>query len=69
MESQQCEIQEDVMCTVDSIFGCNIGDEEGDDNTANSISNSINVDNIETESTGNISGIVRACDTNLSHQN
>ena len=29
----------------------------------------INVDNIETERTGNISGIIRACDTNLSHQN
>ena len=57
------------MCWVDSIFSCNVGDEEGDNNTANSVSNSISIDNIETESTGNISGIVRACDTNLWRQN
>ena len=69
MDSQQCKIQEDVMCRMDSIFGCNVGDEEGDNNTANFISNSINVHNIETESNGNISGIVKACDTSLSHQN
>ena len=42
---------------------------KGDDNIANTISSSINVDNIETEGTGTISSIVRAYDTDVSQQN
>ena len=56
-------------CRVDSIYSCNIGDEGDNDDTANTVSSSINIDNIETEGTGTISGIVTACDTNVSHQN
>ena len=47
------------MCSVDS---CIVGD-QGDDDTANTVISSINVDNIETEGTGSVSNIVRACDT------
>ena len=57
------------MCRVDSICFCNVGDEGDDDNTANTVSSSINVDNIETEGTGTVSSIVRTCDTDVSHQN
>lgn len=32
------------MCRVDSFFGCNAGDEEEDDNTANAVSSSIKMD-------------------------
>ena len=45
---------------------CNIGDEGDNDDTANTISSSIN---IETEGTGNVSSIVSACNTDASHQN
>ena len=45
-----------------SICGCNVGDEGDDDDTANTTSSSINMDNMETE------GIL-ACDTDVSHQN
>ena len=69
MDSQQCKIQEDAICRVDSICICNVGDKGDDDDTANTISSSINVDNIETESTGTVSSIVRACDIDVSHQN
>ena len=37
------------MYTVGSIWGCNVGDEGGNQDTANTISNSVNMDNIETE--------------------
>ena len=57
------------MCRVDFICGCNIVDKGDNDNTANTISSSINVDSIETEGTGTISSIVTACDTHVSHQN
>ena len=66
MDSQQCKIQEDATCRVDSICVCNVGDKGDDDDKANTVSSSINVDNIETESTGSI---VRACDPDVSHQN
>ena len=59
-------IQEDITCWVDFICGSCKGD---DDNIASTISTSINVDNIETEDTGTIRSIVRACDTNVSQQN
>ena len=59
-------IQEDTTCWVDFICGSCKGD---DDNIASTISTSINVDNIETEDTGTISSIVRACDTDVSQQN
>ena len=69
MDSQQCGIQEDTTCRVDSTCGCNIGDEgDDDDDTANTTSSSINVDNIEIEGTGTVSSIVRTCDTDVSHQ-
>ena len=63
--SRQCGVQEDTVCTVDSICSCNIGDEGDNDDTANTISSSIN---IETEGTGNVSSIVSACNTDASHQ-
>ena len=44
MDSQQPGIQEDSMCRVDSICGCNIGDEGDNDDTANTVSSSTNVD-------------------------
>ena len=70
MDSQQCRIQEDSTCIVGSICGCNISDEGDDYDTANTISSSINVDNIESEGTGTVSSNVRACDTDgMSHQN
>ena len=66
MDLQQCGIQEDAMCRVDSICGCNVGDKGDNDNTVN---RSTDVDNIETEGTGTVSSIVRACNTDISHQN
>ena len=69
MDSQQHEFQEDAMCRVDSICGCNIGDEGDYDVTANTFSSSINMGNIEAEGTGTVSGILRNCDTDFSHQN
>ena len=68
-DSRLCGIQEDTACTVDSISSCNIGDEGDNDDTENTISNSINVNNIETEGTGNVSSIVSACNTDVSYQN
>ena len=66
----QCRIQEDAMCRVDSIGGyCNVGDEGDDDNTANTISSSINMNNIETKDTDTVCSIAIACDTDVSHQN
>ena len=47
-DSQQRKLQEDTMCRVDSICGCNIGDEGNDDNTLKSPSSNINMDNIVT---------------------
>ena len=52
---------------VDSICDCNVGDEGGDDDTANTINTSINVGNIETKDT--LSNVVRASDTDVSHLN
>ena len=49
MNSQQHGIQEHTTCRAGSIFDCNIDDKGNDDDTANTISSSINVDNIETE--------------------
>ena len=69
MDLQQCGIQEDAMRRVDSICGCNVGDKGDNDNTVNTISSNTNMDNIETEGTGTVSSIVRACDTDMSHQN
>ena len=57
------------MCRVDSICSCNVGDEGDNDDTANTVSSSINMDNIATEGTGTISSIVRACNIDVSHQN
>ena len=56
------------MCRVDSMSSCNVGDEGDSDDTANTISSNINMDIIETEGTGIVSSVVRACDTDL-HQN
>ena len=57
------------MCQMKSGFlcGCNIGDKD-DDDTANTISSSTNVNNIETEGTGTVICIVRAYDNHVSHQ-
>ena len=54
---------------MDSICGCNVGDKGSDDDTENTISSSINMDNIETEGTGTVSSIAKTCDTDVSHQN
>ena len=61
------------MCQMKSGFlcDCNIGDKD-DDDIANTISSSTNVNNIETEGTGSVtycSSIVRVCNTDVSHQN
>ena len=69
IDSQQHGFQKVAMCKVDSICSCNIGDEGGYDNTANTFSSSINMGNIEAEGTGTVSSILRVCDTNVSHQN
>ena len=53
-----------------SYFSKNYTDKIGSfNNTANTVSSSINMDNIETESNGTVSSIVRACDTDVSNQN
>ena len=65
MDSQQCGNQEDATCRVDSTCFCNIDDKGDDDCTANTVSSSINMDNIQTEGTGTLSNVVRACDTNV----
>ena len=59
----------ELTCRLDSIYNCNIGDEGDNDNTANTVSSSINMDDIKTKGTGTVSGIVTACDTDASHQN
>ena len=69
MDSHQCRIQEDAISRVDFICDCNNGDEGNVDDTANTVSSSINMGNIETEVTGTVSSIVIACDTDVSHQN
>ena len=71
MYLQQHGIQEEATCRVDSIWGCTIGDKGNDNDTANTstVSSSIKVDTIETEDTGAVSSIVRACDTDVLHQN
>ena len=48
---------------------CNVVDEGDDDDTENTVSSSINVDNIETEGTGTVGRFVRAYDIDMSHQN
>ena len=48
---------------------CNFVDKGDDDDTENTVSSSINMDNIETEGTGTVGSFVRACDTDTSHQN
>ena len=53
---------------MESICHSNVGDEGDDDNTVNNTTSSINVDNIETDGIGTVSSIVRACDTDVSHQ-
>ena len=58
------------LATRDSICGCNSASDEGDDgNTVNTVSSSINVDNIETEGNSTVNSVVRACDTDVLHQN
>ena len=57
------------MCSVDFICCCNIGDEGDNNDTTNIVSSSINVNNIDAESTDTVSSIVRACDTDVSYQN
>ena len=69
MGLQQWEIQENAMCSVDFICSCNIDDEGDNNDTANIVSSSINVNNIDAESTDTVSSIVRACDTDVSYQN
>ena len=54
---------------MDSICSYNVGDKGGNDDTANTVSSSMNVNNFETEGTDTVSCIVRACDTDVSHQN
>ena len=46
----------------------NVGNEEDNDDTSNTINSSINADNIETEGTSTVSIVVRTCDTDVSHQ-
>ena len=48
-----------------SMCSCNVCDEGDDDNKVNTISSCINMDSIETEGTGIISNVVRACDTDV----
>ena len=69
MDSQQCGIQKDATCREDSICCFNISDEGNDDDTANTISSSINIRNLKTEGTGTVSSVVRGYDTDVSHQN
>ena len=57
---------------VDSICSCNFWVRKETikrQQTPSVFSSNINMDNIETESTGTVSGVVRACDTDVSHQN
>ena len=56
-------------CRVDSICCCNVGDEGDNDDTVKAVISNINVANIETEGTGTVSSIVRACDTDVSRYN
>ena len=51
---------------MDSVSSCDKGN---DDNTANTVSSSINMNNIETEGTIIISSIVRPCDPDVAHEN
>ena len=53
---------------MDSICHCNVDDEEDYDDTANTVNCSINVDTIVTEDTGAVSSVIKACDTDVSHQ-
>ena len=71
MDSQQhgMEFKKVPHYRVDSICCCNVGDEGDNDDTAKVVISNINVDNIETEDTGTVSSIVRACDTDVSHYN
>ena len=52
---------------MDFICGCNVGDIGDDDDTAYTISSSINMENIKREGTGIINSIVRAFDNDVSH--
>ena len=69
MDSQQHEIQEETTYKMDSICSCNFSNKGDNDNTANTVSSSINVDKIETEGIGTVSSVVRACDTDVSCEN
>ena len=46
MDLQQHGIQEDTTSRLDSICCCNIGDKGDDNNITNTISSSINMDNV-----------------------
>ena len=67
MDSQQCGIQEDAMCRMYSICYCSVGDKGDNDDTANTVSSNISMDNIEIEGTGTVSSIVRACYNGVSY--
>ena len=54
-------------CRVESICGCNVGNEGDDDNTANITSSNINVDTTETEHIDTVSSVVRAYETDVCH--
>ena len=51
MDSQQCGIQEDATCRVDSICCCNVDDQGDDDYTPKAVISSINVNNIDMKGT------------------
>ena len=53
---------------MESICCSNIGDEGDADDIVNNTTSSINVDNIERDGIGTVSSIVRAFDTDVSHQ-
>ena len=67
MDSQQCRIQEDAMCRVYFICGCNVSDKGDNDYTADTVSSSINME--QRVLTLLVVIVVRACDNDVSHQN
>ena len=64
MDIQQHRNQEDATCRVNSICCNNLGDEGYNNDTANTVSSSTNMDNIEMEGTGTVNSIVRASEQN-----
>ena len=66
MDSQQHRIQENATIEQIPFAVVMFGDKWDNDDTANTVSSSMNMDNIQTESTGIISSIVRACDIDVS---